>query len=50
MACDEMRLENMRKGEEDSSDREMEDAMVPEHNGDEAMLGFAKKVFLSQVK
>lgn len=49
MACDEMRLENMRKGEEDSSDRELEDAMVPEHNGDEAMLGFAKKVFLSQI-
>ncbi|CAH1400749.1 unnamed protein product [Nezara viridula] len=49
MACDEMRLENMRKGEEDSSDKELEDAMVPEHNGDEVILGFAKKVFLSQI-
>ncbi|XP_014275002.1 condensin-2 complex subunit D3-L [Halyomorpha halys] len=47
MACDEMRLENLRKVDDDSSVKESDE--IGDIGGGEAVLGIAKKVFISQI-
>lgn len=48
LACDEMRLENLRKVDDDASVKESDE--VGDIGGGEAVLGIAKKVFISQVR
>lgn len=47
LACDEMRLENLRKVDDDASVKESDE--VGDIGGGEAVLGIAKKVFISQI-
>ncbi|CAH1394077.1 unnamed protein product [Nezara viridula] len=47
LACDEMRLENLRKVDDDASVKESDE--IGDIGGGEAVLGIAKKVFISQI-